>query len=99
MSGDLTDKLPSDKLQQILDRLAGIENRLESIDTRLQAVEAESLDTKPIWERALAELVETNRTLDSIDRRLSVLNDDVLQMRADHRKLDERIANLERARS
>ncbi len=99
MSGDVTESLPDDKLQQILDLLGAIDTRLESIDMRLKVVEAKGLDTKPIWERAIAELVETNRTLDSIDRRLSVLNDDVLQTRADYRKLDDRITTLEHPRT
>ena len=83
MSDEVTQNLVNDKLQQILDRLGVVESRLTGIDTRLQAIEAKAYDTKPIWERALAELSEVNRRLDSLDRRFSVLNDDVLHTRAD----------------
>src|SRR5687767_4016182 len=99
MSSDITQNLPDDKLQQILDRLGAIETQLGGIDARMQALEARGYDTKPIWERVLAELVEANRRLDSLDRRFSVLDDDVLQSRADQRKLEERVGNLEHSRS
>jgi chromosome segregation ATPase len=113
MSDDVTHNVPNDLLQQILDRLGGIESRLDGMDSRLGALEAKSHDTRPIWERALSELgevkqglaevkqelVEVNRRLDSMDRRLSVLNDDVLHMRAEHRKLEDRVERLESPRS
>ena len=98
-SDDMTQNLPGDKLEQILDRLGAIETQLAGIDARMQALEAKGYDTKPIWERALAELVEANRRLDSLDRKFSVLNDDVLQTRADQRKLEERVGNLDPSRS
>ena len=126
MSGDITQNLINDKLQQIIDRLGAVETRLAGMDARLasmdarlagmdarladtdarlaemdarlEALEAKGYDTKPIWERALAELIEINRRLDSLDRRFSVLNDDVLQTRADQRKLEERVGNLEQTR-
>ena len=83
MRDEVTQNLVNDKLQQILDRLGVVESRLTGIDTRLQSIEAKAYDTKPIWERALAELLEVSRRLDSLDRRFSVLNDDVLHTRAD----------------
>ena len=98
-SDDMTQNLPGDKLEQILERLGAIETQLAGIDARMQALEAKGYDTKPIWERALAELVEANRRLDSLDRKFSVLNDDVLQTRADQRKLEERVGNLDPSRS
>lgn len=127
MSGDITQNLINDKLQQIIDRLGAVETRLAGMDARLasmdarlagmdarladtdarlaemdarlEALEAKGYDTKPIWERALAELIEINRRLDSLDRRFSVLKDDVLQTRAYQRRLDERVGNLEQTRS
>ena len=113
MSGDITQNFLNDKLQQILDRLGGVETRLAGMDARLvdvdkhladmdgrlEALEAKSYDTKPIWERALSELMEINSRLDGLDLRFSVLNDDVLHTRADQRKLEKRVSTLEQTRS
>lgn len=56
MEDDTTKDLPapesgSDKLDQILSRLSMIEQRLETLETK-------TYDTRPIWERALAEILE-----------------------------------------
>jgi hypothetical protein len=37
----------------------------------------------PFGERALAELIDLGKRMDNLDRRFSVLNDDVIQTRAD----------------
>lgn len=99
MSQDQTQNLVLERLAQVLDRVGAIETQLSSIDTRLKALEDKALDTKPIWERALAELVTVNLRLDGLDRRFSVLNDDVLSVRADQRKHEERLSDLEHPRS
>ncbi len=39
-------------------RLENVETRLESVETRLGALEAKQFDTKPIWERALKEIID-----------------------------------------
>ena len=99
MSDEITQDLLNDKLQQILDRVVKIEAGLTAIDDRLQTIEVKAYDTKPIWERALAELLEVNRRLDGLDRRFSVLNDDVLHTRADQRRLEDRVRDIEQTRS
>ncbi len=102
MSEETTQNLPNDDLKLILARLDSIDSRLDTVDSRLNSMdnrleklEARAYDTKPIWERALAELIELGKRMDNLDRRFSVLNDDVIQTRADYRKLEQRIANLE----
>lgn len=37
---------------------ARFDKRFDGLDARVQALEARALDTKPIWERALAEILE-----------------------------------------
>jgi chromosome segregation ATPase len=76
-------------------RVNSIETSLGNMDKRLEALEARAYDTKPIWERALAEILEISKRLESLDRRFSVLNDDVIHTRADVRRLEERTTNLE----
>jgi hypothetical protein len=44
-----------DRIEARLDR---VETRWDSLDLRVQALESRALDTKPIWERALAEILE-----------------------------------------
>jgi hypothetical protein len=76
--------------------------KLEAIDARLQLVEAKidrrSFDTKPIWERALAEIMEVNQRVTTIDRKMDVLGKDMLNLRADHLGVEDRLRKLEEAR-
>jgi archaellum component FlaC len=102
MSEETTQNLPDDVLRLILarldsmdQRLNNMEARLDSIDARLEKLEARAYDTKPIWERALAEIIEIGKRVESLDRRFSVLTDDIIHPRADVRRLGDRIATLE----
>ena len=100
MSEEITQPLPSDLLKLILARLDTLE---EKVDRRLQ-------ETRPIWERALAEIAglraemqegfekvrgELNHGLRHEQRKIDVLNHDILEVRADLRFLDERVTKLE----
>src|SRR5882724_12348775 len=40
-------------------RFSQIDQRFDSVDARLEKLESRNYDTKPIWERALAEITET----------------------------------------
>ena len=95
MSEETTQNLPNNDLGRILARLDSMDARLESMDKRLEKLEARAYDTKPIWERALAEIIEIGKRLESLDRRFSILTDDVIHTRADVRRLEERVGNLE----
>jgi chromosome segregation ATPase len=57
MSEEITKGMPHDPSFEVL-----VLARLDAIDGRLQALKADSqrsaVDTKPIWERALAEILE-----------------------------------------
>lgn len=88
--------------------------RFDAIDARLtkleDAAERRAMETKPIWERALAEIAETRAEMnarfaemdarfDNVERKLDVLNRDMLQLRADYGGLDRRITRLEESRA
>ncbi|MCA1564231.1 MAG: hypothetical protein LC803_00970 [Acidobacteria bacterium] len=72
--------------EMVLAQLASINSRLNSLE---EQAERRALETKPIWERALAEIVELRQEMrdgfEGMENRLSVLNDDVLKLRAQRR--------------
>jgi chromosome segregation ATPase len=76
-------------------RFNAIDIRLDGLDGRVKALEARALDTKPIWERALAEILEVRKGVEDLNRKIDVLNQDVLQVRADQRRVDKRMNELE----
>jgi chromosome segregation ATPase len=63
------------------------------IASRLERLEARAYDTKPIWEQALKEIVETRREL---SKRLDRIDAIVHENRADIRDAEDRIEKLER---
>ena len=73
--------------------------RLDSIDQRLSALETQAekraLETTPVWERALAEILEVKQSVANLDRKFDVLTKDMVQLRADQRYADSRIDRLE----
>jgi len=76
-------------------RFNAIDKRLENLDSRVQALEAKALDTKPIWERALAEILAVKERVLSIERKFDVLTLDMMQLRGDQRGLNARMDALE----
>jgi chromosome segregation ATPase len=71
MSGDATMNL--DLLRQILARLDGLE----------QKVDAKLMDTRPIWERALAEIVATRAELSEARAELSETRSELSETRSE----------------
>lgn len=80
--------------------------RFDAIDARLQTLENQAeqraLETKPIWERALAEIIEIKERLNSLEqlstqmmRKIVVLSRDMLTLRADHAGVEDRLDKLE----
>jgi tetrahydromethanopterin S-methyltransferase subunit B len=80
--------------------------RLDSIDARLQSLETQAerraLETKPIWERALAEILEVKERLGALEqvsnqmvRKIDVLGKDMLTLRADQTGVENRLDKLE----
>jgi chromosome segregation ATPase len=87
--------------------------RFDAIDARLHALEPQAeqraVETKPIWERALAEILEVKEVIlevkeeilevkekvADLDRKFSIVTEDILQVRADQVRLERRIDRLE----
>src|SRR5437764_697855 len=89
---------------------ARFEARFDAIERRLSTVEEQvskqALDTKPIWEQALAEILEVKQKVDEakaevkadvkdIKRKLTVLTQDMMQLRADQLGLERRMDALD----
>ena len=104
MSENRTRDLPNDRSfeDRVFARFDGMEGRFDGLDTRVQALEARALDTKPIWEQALAEILEVKQGVgevkegvEDIKRKIDLLSLDVVQVRADQRRVDKRMDALE----
>jgi chromosome segregation ATPase len=80
------------RVQNIESRVETIEGAVQSIDSRVQVLEAKAYDTKPIWERALTEIVETRR---EVTRRLDRIEAMVLETRAGLSEAEDRLEKLE----
>jgi hypothetical protein len=85
--------------KRVLARLDAIDGRLGSLESQ---VERRALETKPIWERALAEILEvkehvtaSEQASNQIVRKIDVLAKDMLTMRADQTGLEYRLDKLE----
>ena len=77
--------------------------RFDTIDARLETLESRSYDTKPIWERALAAITETQLEIGeikttigsietkvgSIETRLGTVQGDVASLKSDYHSLLE----------
>ncbi|HEX8493748.1 MAG TPA: hypothetical protein VF658_12960 [Pyrinomonadaceae bacterium] len=97
MSEETTQNLPDNRSfeERVFARFDAIDARLNDMDSRLQTLEQKSYDTKPIWERALAEIQAISEKLDTVERKFNVLSLDMVTLRADQTRLETRMNKLE----
>jgi DNA repair exonuclease SbcCD ATPase subunit len=76
-------------------RFDAMDARFDGLDVRVQALESKALDTKPIWERALAEIVEVKESIYDIKRKFEIVTEDLLELRADQRRVEKRMDTIE----
>jgi hypothetical protein len=97
MSEDKTAETPDPRTfeERVFARFDSLDARLYDVEIRLVRLEAKDFDTKPIWERALAELIELNQHVANIERKIDVLGKDMIQLRADQAHVESRLDNLE----
>ena len=109
----MSDKEPTHQLTPfetlVLKRFDQIDARLDSMDARLTTLESKAVDTKPIWEQALAQLLEVkaeiveiktrltdiDKRIHRVERAMGILSEDVVHLRADLRRFDDRITVIE----
>jgi len=70
--------------------------RFDSIDARLEKLESRSYDTKPIWEKALAVIVETGLEVGELKTKVEAIETkvDVIESKVD--VIESRVGSLER---
>ena len=95
------------KIASLDTRVASLESKIASLETRVGALEAkvEALDdkvenrlkeTRPLWEVVIARLDGLQEDVHKGFRKMSVFADDVVQVRADQRHLEDRLDKLEK---
>ena len=101
MSDEITQNMPDGRSfeERVFARLDSIDARLQSLDSQ---AERRALETKPIWERALAEILEVKERLGALEhvsnqmmRKIDVLGKDMLTLRADQTGVENRLDKLE----
>jgi hypothetical protein len=79
------------------------DSRFDRIEKRLTNLEVTSekraLETKPIWERALSEILELKSVVGDLTRRMEIFHRDLVKIRADQVLFDERLEKIESKRS
>jgi chromosome segregation ATPase len=111
MSEDRTRDLSDNRSfeDRVFARFDAMDARFDGFDTRVQALEARAIDTKPIWERALTEILEVKQSVaevkqgvaevrervESIERKFDLLTLDMMQLRGDQRRLNILFDRLE----
>jgi chromosome segregation ATPase len=92
---DSTDR----RFENIDRRFESMDRRFDRIESRLESLESanekRALETKPIWERALAEILEVKNGLAELSRKIDVLSREILTVKADQLRLDDRLDRIE----
>jgi hypothetical protein len=73
-------------------RFDRVDSSVRDLDSRLHKLEIRAFDTKPIWEQAIKEIVETRREM---SKRLDRIDAIALETRADLRDAEDRIDKIE----
>lgn len=72
-----------------------METRLDSMDQRLQVLENKAYDTKPIWESALAAILELREDVHTLDRKFNIVTRDLMTLRAEQSRLEDRMDKVD----
>ena len=70
--------------------------RFDAVDSRLEKLESRSYDTKPVWERALKEILETRQDVVEVKSRVGVLETEIASMRTDYGAVRSEFEDLKR---
>jgi chromosome segregation ATPase len=68
--------------------------RFDTVDARLEKLEARSYDTKPIWEKALAQIMETGLEIGEIKNKVGVIETKVGVIETDVAEVKTEVAGM-----
>jgi chromosome segregation ATPase len=91
MSEERTRDLSDDRSfeERVFARFDALDARFDSVDTRVQALEARAIDTKPIWERALTEILEVKQSVAELTQTVADVKQSVEEVK-------KRVESIER---
>jgi len=85
--------------ERVFARFDTLDSAISRLDSRVQKLEIRAYDTKPIWEQALKEIIETKReiveTRREMSKRLDRIDAMALETRADLRDAEDRLNKIE----
>ena len=79
MSGEITQDFNGNRPfeERVFARFDAIDSFLRGMDARVQVLESRSHDTKPIWERALKQILETGLEVGEVKSKVGVIESKV----------------------
>jgi hypothetical protein len=93
MSEDETKILEnSPLLRRVLESQERVEAHIKTLEAN---IERQGFNTKPMWEKALEELADMKQSLATLSRKIDVFSGDMLNLRAEQLKNEERLRRLE----
>jgi chromosome segregation ATPase len=75
-------------------RFDSVDARFDSVDARLEKLESRAYDTKPIWERALAQIMETGLEIGEIKKKVEVIETKVALIETDVAEVKTEVAGM-----
>jgi chromosome segregation ATPase len=96
MSGEITQDFNGNRPfeERVFARFDAIDSFLRSLDGRVQVLESRSHDTKPIWERALKQILETGLEVGEVKSKVAVIETDIASLKTDVASLKTDVAGL-----
>jgi chromosome segregation ATPase len=98
MSKNITKDLDSDRPfeERVFARFDAVDNYLKSLDARVQTLEARNYDTKPVWERALKEILDTREELKETRGELRETRGELREIREDLKETKYELKDFKR---
>jgi chromosome segregation ATPase len=69
--------------ERVFARFDSVDARFDTVDARLEKLESRAYDTKPIWQRALAAIMETGLEVGEIKKKVGVIESKVAVIETD----------------
>ena len=77
-------------------RFDTVDARFDTVDARLEKLEARAYDTKPIWEKALAAIMETGLEVGEIKSKVAVIETEVAGTKTDCAGIRSELTEMKR---